>query len=769
MRHILTLLTLTIFCAPVSAQGTINSKPGFIENKGQIAEPTVLFKTAGIQQGMYVTTSGLTHVFTKTMAPSSNEDALRTREVQWSKVEMLLQGAVIKKENIEASAEQAGYTNYYYAHCPQGVLNVKTYEKVIVHSVYPGIDWVLNANEKGIAHDFIVHPGADPSIIKLVYKGAHAIEMQENKLKITTPYGTLYEGDLNTYTTNGKAVPSSFTIKNTEVSFSLGTYDTKETVVIDPPLQWASQQLSTGMDYAWAVSSPGDGSGHVCVTGFTDATNFPTSNAYQGTLAANEDMFVMRLSAGGAVLWSTYYGGSDYEGGKGIATDNAGNCYVAGYTGSTDFPTANAIQSIYGNGTYDAAILKFNNAGVRQWATFYGGLNFDYANAIDSDANGNIYITGYTNSSSFPTVNPIQATKNTSYDAFVMKIDSTASVSWATFFGGDDEDKARAIALDASGTHVHITGTTLSAAFPTQAGGFQTNNASAYFAEEGFITKFNASNAAVQFSTFCGGSDADFAQGIAVDASGNVYITGYTFSPNFHIVNPGQGAYVDSTLGSAGTHDAFIFETNSTGSTKLWSSYIGGSSVDLAFAIAWHPSFGIYITGRTSSTDFPVMMPSDMLFYQSTHGDGGNFSDMFITWFNNHNMMWSTFYGNGDDEEAYGITTDTPGNIFVAGVDSLDAKVIKFEPGIVMGINAAAEESFGLYPDPASDVLYASFESTAQQTELRIINLQGQAVRTIDPNGSKMIKISLDGIAPGVYILEVKQENGIIQKKFVKI
>jgi hypothetical protein len=776
MRYTLTCISLVLATAfTVTAHNTeVKQHTGFTENKGQIAEPSVLFKVTGMKQGIYITASGLTHVFTKSERPSLNEDAPRERKVEWSKLDMELEGASILKENIETEDELPGYSNYYYAHCPQGVVGVRTWHKVIVRSVYPGIDWVLTADDKGMAHDFIVHPGADASLIHIVYKGADALVKQErsSKIMITSAYGTLYEGALQSYTENGSPVASRFKVKGNEVSFSLGKYDRNSALIIDPPLQWASQQISTGYDYALAVATPRDNSGGAYVTGFTDANDFPVLNAYQGTINAIEDMFVYRLNTSGTLVWSTYYGGSDYDGGKGVTSDANGNCYVTGYTASSDFPVQNPVQTLYGGGVYDATILKFNSSGVRQWATWYGGLQTDYANAIDADQSGNIYVTGYTSSAGFTTVNPVQATKAATYDAFIMKMNSSSAVQWATFYGGDDEDKARAIKVDPSGTSVVFTGSTISGTFPVTTAVLQSSNNSGYYAEDAFITKMSTSSGAVQFSTFCGGADADFAQGITMDSGGNIYITGYTFSSDFPIRNPGSGSYVDSTSNSIGMHDAFVFECNNTGSSKIWSTYLGGSAADLAMAITYDPATGIYIAGHTMSTDFPVMMPVDNVYYQSTQGDGGSYNDLFVSWFYNHRMQWSTYYGDDESEEAYGISADSQGNIYVAGADSNDAKILKFLPGIVTGISADINSAqFSTYPDPALDVLDIDVPVTGEDIAITIMNIQGQLVRASTPgikNTPGHLTINVQDLAPGAYIVQLSSSKGTARSKFIK-
>jgi len=270
------------------------------------------------------------------------------------------------------------------------------------------------------------------------------------------------------------------------------------------------------------------------------------------------------------MLWSTYYGGTNFEGGKGISSDVSGNCYVTGYTNSsTNFPLLNAVQPSYGGGNNDIALLKFNNAGVRQWATYYGGTTFDYGNAIVCDAVGNSYVTGYTNSTTFPTVSAIQPVKNVVADAFIMKLNSSSAVQWATYYGGDDEDKGRGITLDLSGANVYVTGTAMGS-FPVTSGAFQVFPSDPYSTEDIFVAKLNSTTAAVQYATFCGGYDVDIAEDIAVDNAGNAFITGYTFSSVYPIFNPGGGAYIDSTIGSLSTHDVFIQKLKGAATASPW-------------------------------------------------------------------------------------------------------------------------------------------------------------------------------------------------------
>jgi hypothetical protein len=777
------LLVTAPFCFSQIPSSALTGKPkateqiGFVENKGQLADekgnalPDIFFKSTGTGPGIYITASGLTYVFGKPgTSVSKNPDDASNVPMNWAKVEMDLDGASIKKENIVCENELPGYSNFYYAHCPQGILNVKSYHHITIKNIYPGIDWVFNADEKsGMSHDFIVHPGADPAMIKVNYKGTNeAISMdQSGRLKISTEYGVMYEGGLNVYEQqSGKKIAANFNIKKNKLKFSLENYNTNDLLVIDPPLQWSMPQASGSFDYGYSIAAAHDGTGDVLVTGASDGTNFPVQNAYQGLLYGFEDMVIVRLNAAGTRLWSTYYGGTDYEQGKSVASDAAGNCYVAGNTGSNDFPLLNELQTNYGNGVYDLAIVKLNAAGVRQFATWYGASGNEYGTGIAADAAGNFYVTGYTSSQFYITTNPLQATKGAGYDLFIMKVNANYTMNWNTFFGGNDDDKGRAITIDAAGTNIYITGTTLANNFPVTSGVFQQFSSSAFNAEEAFILKMSTAQV-VQFCSYCGGTDGDFGQGIAVDYTGNIFITGYTLSSDFPIVNPGGGAYVDSTIGSIGTHDAFIAACNSTGTTRLWSTYFGGTSPDMAFAIAADPYVGIYICGNTASTDFPTQQPADNNFYQSVQGDAGTFNDMFIAWFGaNDSLKWSTYYGGANSDEGYGICVDASNNIFVTGVSNDDLEVTKFGPGFPTGItDGPYVPHLFVYPNPTNETLHLRFDSYGEGTfNFEIYNAQGQLLSRSEKNIAaspwNFMEFDLTNYATGIYFLKVCYPNG---------
>jgi len=308
-----------------------------------------------------------------------------------------------------------------------------------------------------------------------------------------------------------------------------------------------------------------DSAGSAYVTGETWSTDFPTVNPIQG-YGGGGDAFLCKFSAAGtALVYSTYLGGSGWDQGAGIAVDTAGNVYVIGSTNSTDFPTVNAFQSAAGEyaemyGT--AFVAKLNAAGsALVYSTYLGGSVSESGNGIAVDSAGNAYLTGATWSSDFPTVNPIEAyqSKYAADNAFVAKLNAAGSaLIYSTYLGGSGclynpgpgycGDEGFSIAIDSSGV-AYVAGGTASNDFPTvnaiQSSNNDTNDQPD--ATTGFVACLNAAGSGLAYSTYLGGTWVAYANGLAVDSSGNAYIAGKD-GDDFPTVNPFQsspgGAFV---------------------------------------------------------------------------------------------------------------------------------------------------------------------------------------------------------------------------------
>lgn len=789
MKHTLLFATALSLFTVANAQMPASRGLGFTPNHGQFADQegkpadNVLFKSCGTGPGIFVTTTGLTYVFEQSnTALISREEEAVNRTVEWSAIHMELVNASIRPENIVTEEELPGVSNYYYAHCPQGIVGVKSYHKITIKEIYPGIDWVIKADDvNGVAHDFIVRENGNHKNIRMRYTGLTApIGMNEKQqLTLQSKNGTMYEGGLKVYTAYGMPMTSYFNVKDNEVGFIVYRRGRcGDVMIIDPPLQWSMPQASTGFDYGSGVAATKDATGDVLGCGYTDGSDFPVMNASQGTLSAQEDAVIYRLDANGNRLWSTYFGGTDIDNAKGIATDVAGNAYVTGHTNSQDLPVLSSLQGNYGGGIYDAFIAKFNNAGVKQWASWRGGTGTDFGTAITADDNGMCFVVGYTNTTvNFPLLNAIQPAKagtSSVYDGFVMSFDAAQTMQWSTYYGGTDEEKFRAVALDPQAANIVIAGNTMSGNFPTAGTPFQLLNAQAWFTSDAVIMKMNV-NQTVVFASYCGGYEDDIATGITTDAAGNIYATGYTVSSDFPKVVQGAPSYSDTTLNAIGVQDAFVVKCNPAGTTLFWSTYFGGTASDYGFAIGYKQNYGVYVCGNTASTDFPVHQPADMNYYQPTQGDGGNYNDAWITWFDiNDSIRWSTYLGGPNAEESYALSIGLQGEIYITGVDSNDIAIAKFNPGLPMStlqVCPTGTMPYTAFPNPATEEVSVVIFAQEGAATVRIMDVTGRLVREQQVStfaGENFIRVNVADLAAGEYNMQVVAPEINAHLRFVK-
>ena len=362
-----------------------------------------------------------------------------------------------------------------------------------------------------------------------------------------------------------------------------------------------------------------DGAGSAYVAGRTDSPDFPTTlGAFQTTSAGG---FVTKLNAtGSALVYSTYLGGGSMnEYPQSIALDGSGSAYVAGLTDSPGFPTTfGAFQTTFA-GASDAFVTKLDATGSTLiYSTYLGGSNFDIAYAIDVDISGGAYVTGFTNSTDFPTTfGAYQTTNADGFGVFVAKVSVTGSaLAYSTYLGGNSFDIGYGITVDGSGS-AYVTGATFSTDFPTTLGAFQTINGGT---PDAFITKLNPTGSVLVYSTYLGGSSDERSYSIAVDAADNAYVTGFTYSTDF----PVTSGTIQTTL--KGFSDAFVTKLNPTGSALAYSTYLGGTGdLEFGYGIAVDSAGSAYVTGRTISTDFPTTSGA----IQTTYGGGDD--EGFVT------------------------------------------------------------------------------------------------------------------------------------------
>lgn len=377
--------------------------------------------------------------------------------------------------------------------------------------------------------------------------------------------------------------------------------------------------------YWWReISIALDASNAAYIAGVTTSTNFPTypvSNPFQGTYGGNTDAFVVKLDPQGLLFYSTYLGGSGVDRSAAIAVDASGSAYITGLTTSTNFPVQNALYgTIRGAiGGDDAFVTKFNSAGTGlAYSTYLGGQYADQAFGLAvNSSTGVATVVGTTNSLNFPVLSYYQLKQGDAFvfNAFVTRLSAAGnSLVYSTYLGGSsDNSTAHSVAVDASG-FAYVTGYTDATNFPVNFAFQSTKHAGT----DAFVTKLAVPGNALQYSTYLGGNNEDFATSIAIDAAGTASIAGITRSTDFPVLKAIR------TTHQGGWYDGFVTQLASSGSSLIHSTYLGGNSDDYGFGIALGQNGATYITGKTNSTNFPVWSA-----YDATRGTNGD--DAFVT------------------------------------------------------------------------------------------------------------------------------------------
>jgi hypothetical protein len=633
------LMGLVASCVALAAEPVKDAVPlFFIANQGQ-APPAVRFMAKG---------SGLTAYF------SPHEALFRGAG---SSVRIEFEGAN-PTPRVEGIERLPGHANFLIGAQRDWRREVPLYGAVVYRELYPGIDMVYAGEGRDLKSEFVVAPGADPSRIRLRYAGGEGVRVKEDgALAIPVDGRELREQAPTIYQErSGRrvAVEGRFAVDDDgAVRFQIGDYDIGSPLIIDPVLSYSTLLGGSGFDTATALAV--DSAGSAYVAGFTESYNFPTANPEQNFNAGGNDAFVAKLNASGnGLVYCTYVGGSADDRAYGIAVDANGSAYVTGSTISGNFPVRNALQSKLAGGR-NAFVLKLNPAGnTLVYSTYLGGNASDNGNGIAVDAGGNAYVVGDTTSINFPATG-FQRGNHGGQDAFVAKLSADGSrLLYSTYLGGENDDRGAGIVVDASGS-AYITGSTYSTDFPV-ASAFQSRNGGG---QDAFIARLSADGNSLVFSTYLGGAGGiaaypEAAQGIALDSQGSAYVAGVTSSANFPLL----GAVQTSLRGST---DAFVAKLTASG-TLVYSTYLGGSGVDVGNAIAVDASGSAYIVGYSYSTDLPVTATA---LQTSNAGD----CDAFLAKLSaaGNSLAYLSYLGGNSSDTATAVALDTYGNVYVAG------------------------------------------------------------------------------------------------------
>jgi hypothetical protein len=650
----------------------------FITNKGQVNKKAKFYARAS-RYTLWLTKKGLVfdsvrNTDSKSNSPHSPTHPLFKHDRDVSR--LIFIGANKNPEMIPIE-EAKLRVNYFIGndkskwHC-----DIPTSRSVLYKNLYKHIDLKVYGIEKQVEYDWIVKPGGNPGDIRFEYKNVKGTRLDsEGNLVIETDFGELIHKKPVSYQAirmdQGEEslehrieVEVEFKkIGDNSYGFEVGDYEKCCELIIDPVvLMYSTFLWGEYWDEGWGIAV--DNSGNAYVTGNTFSADFPILNQYQ-TAQGEYDVFLTKIdttqSGASSLVYSTYLGGSATDYGYGIAVDSNENAYVTGDTTSMNFPILNQYQTYKGWGDVFVTKIDTTQSGASSfiYSTYLGGCDEDVGFGIAVDSNENAYVTGQTSSTDFPTLNQYQ-TDQGGIDVFVTKIDTTQSGAYSLIYstylgGGEGWERGWGIAVDI-GENAYVTGYTKSTDFPTLD---QYQTFQGYI--DAFVTKIDTTQSGASsllYSTYLGGEDYDQGRGIAVDGSGNAYVTGYTESTDFPTLNQYQTDQLNE--------DVFVTKidtTQSGASSLIYSTYLGGEDWDRGRGIAVDGSENAYVTGVTYSTDFPTLDQ-----YQTDQGG----CDAFITKIDttqsdNSSLIYSTYLGGYKIDYGLGIAVDSSGYVYVTG------------------------------------------------------------------------------------------------------
>ena len=685
----------------------------FTQNKGQL-DNRVFYYVQGLDKTLYFGSEGLTYVLREPEDPgkgSREPDRAAplgmTRDKSPAEVS---RSWVLKLDFVGANPgilpegleETGAVISYFKGPKEEWKTGLPTYFKVAYRELWPGIDLIFSGRPQELKHEFVVKPGADPSLIRLGYRGAESVRVNDSgELEIKSPVASFKDGKPVAWQdVDGRRREVSLAYRlelsspgagpqgSIAYGFQVGSYDRGHSLILDPATLIYCGYIG-GSSYEGANGIAVDGSGNAYVTGEINSTEttFPETVGPDLTANGGTDAFVAKVKSDGTgLIYCGFIGGSNQDFGEGIAVDGSGNAYVTGRTFSseTSFPVSRGPDLTH-NGIGDAFVAKVKSDGMGlDYCGYIGGSGGDYGEGIAVDGLGNASITGYTDSSqtTFPeTVGP-DLTHNGGYDAFVAKVKSDGTgLIYCGYIGGSGNDYSDGIAVDGSG-NAYITGYTASSqeTFPVTVGPDLTFNSF----NDAFVAKIRSDGTGLIYSGYIGGSYYDSGHGIAVDGSGNAYVTGLTDSRIFpEIVGP------DLTFN--GSIDAFVAKVKSDGTGLIYCGYIGGSGNDYGLAIAVDGSGNASVTGFTNSseTTFPVSRGPDLTY------NGGDY-DAFVAKVRSDGtgLNYCGYIGGSSDDRGYAIAVDGSGNAYATGYAYSSETTFPVTVGPDLTHNGGTEDAF---------------------------------------------------------------------------
>lgn len=580
--------------------------------------------------------------------------------------------------------------------------DLPVYAQVRLLGLYPGVDLEYSIAGGRLKSEFRLAPGVSPAVIRIAYQGATSVAVgADGDLVVRIPGGAWQErAPVAWQETPEGRVPVRAewnTGPERTAGFSITEHDPRWPLVIDPEIDFSTYLGGGGIDNATAVAV--DPSGGLYVAGWTDSADFPVV-APASFRGRGTDAFVAKFDQQTRqMVYCTYLGGSGDDRALGVAADVANSVAVAGSTTSFNFPAVNAAQRTL-RGSRDAFVARLNPQGNGfVFSTYYGGSGVDIANAVAVDPFQAVYVAGETASTDFPVVGAFQPANAGLTDAFLVRFNPNGTVFYATYLGGSGDDRALGVAVTGERAP-YVAGGTTSVNFP------RVNPAQPFFGGQmdAFLVKFRSGGTSLQYATTLGGAGGtatypEQATAVAVDPFGSAYITGTTPSPNFPMSSPNKPLL-------QGPLDGFVAKFSPPGSALPYSTFLGGSGVDYATGIAVDSTGSAYVTGQTSSWDYPVVRGLPGL---------TSFRGMFDAFLSKLNpsgigFAYSTFLGGAGADTANAVAVDSIGQAFVAGqTQSVDFPLA----APVRSSLAGGVDAFVTKITDASACVYSLFPSTA--------------------------------------------------------
>lgn len=639
------------------------------------------------------------------------------------------------------------YENYYLNNT--AITHVRSFSAITIRELYPGIDWVIYLREGVLKYDLIVHPGADPEKIRWEVNGTRKIRCYaDQSITYSTRLGTITDRGLMAFQEDTlHTVDARFGLLGNKMHIVLGNYDRSKELTIDPILDWSTLYGGLGEDAINGMTVDADGNilftgytassnamaylgyqntysggtydayivkmdasgnriwatyfggskgdfgtsvstnvnNEVYVSGFSYSVNIPTTvGAFQPAKSGDYDAFLVKLDASGALIFSTYYGGAGAEFARSVAVDMDQNVYIAGSTTSNAGIASGGWQMAIG-GNNDEFVAKFNGSGNLLWATYLGGPAEDYCRNVNVDGNNNVFLAGYSNSSTGIAYNAFDATWQSNYDCTLAKYTASGTLLWSTYYGGNGEDNGNAVAFDADNNAYLAmqTATGNGLAF----NGFQMTNGGSV---DAMVAKFSTSGNRL-WATYYGGNMEDMAKAIRVNGNA-VYVAGHAMSSGL-----GLDGY-DLTL--AGLRDGFCFRLDTAGAL-VWSTYAGGSADEYGRTLALLDNNTIVWGGKSFSNDYPASAGA----YQTVYG--GGVADAFLQKVTDCTLP-VTYYADNDND-GFGdasfpvIACSLPPGFAVNNLDCNDANPVIY-PFATESCNFMDDDCDGLTDDADAPV-----------------------------------------------------------------